>query len=281
MKRRSFTIDKPSRVEAVLRGQLGLSRDEAAALVQRGAVYLDGKRAKDPATRVGEGMKVMVVLEESGAAVTAPAPPPPKLVVLYEDAHVLAVNKPPGVTAQPTPGRVGDSLLDLASAYLRREAGLVHRLDRETSGVTVFGKSPRATSKLAAAFREGRAKKEYVAVTLTGLPDSGVIDLPLSKDPSRPGRWRASRHANGLAAETHFEKVSDDGRYAVVALFPKTGRTHQLRAHLAGLGFPIVGDALYGGAEGPRCLLHARRLELDGLKLEAPVPEEIARYGVT
>jgi 23S rRNA pseudouridine1911/1915/1917 synthase len=278
MKRRTFTVEKPSRIEAVLRGALALARDEAIALVDRGAVYVDGRRAKDAAARVAEGTRVMVVLEESGEPVTAPAPKAPKLVVLYEDADVLAVDKPPGITAQPTPGKVGDSLVDLATAYLRRQAGLVHRLDRETSGVTIFGKTPRATSKLAEAFREGRAKKEYLAVTSSGLPASGVIELPLSKDPSRPGRWRASKDANGIAAETHFTRLADNGAVAVVALFPQTGRTHQLRAHLTGLGFPIVGDRLYGGAEGVRCLLHAHRLEIDGLSIEAPVPEEIARY---
>jgi 23S rRNA pseudouridine1911/1915/1917 synthase len=278
MKRRTFTVEKPSRVEAVLRGALALARDEAIALVDRGAVYVDGRRAKDAAARVAEGSKVMVVLEESGAPVTTPAPKAAALVVLYEDAGVLAVDKPPGVTAQPTPGKVGDSLVDLASAYLRKQAGLVHRLDRETSGVTVFGKTPRSTSALAAAFREGRAKKEYLAVTNSGLPASGVIELPLSKDPSRPGRWRASNAANGISAETHFTRLSDDGAVAVVALFPQTGRTHQLRAHLAGIGFPIVGDRLYGGAEGPRCLLHAHCLEIDALSIEAPVPPEIARY---
>lgn len=278
MKRRTFTVEKPSRIEAVLRGALALSRDEAIALVDRGAVYVEGKRAKDPAARVAEGAKVMVVLEESGEAVTAPAPKAPQLVVLYEDSEVLAVNKPAGITAQPTPGKVGDSLVDLATAYLRKQAGLVHRLDRETSGVTIFGKTPRATSALAEAFREGRAKKEYLAVTGSGLPSSGVIDLPLSKDPSRPGRWRASKAANGIPAETHFTRLADTGAVAVVALFPMTGRTHQLRAHLTGIGFPIVGDRLYGGAEGPRCLLHAHCLEIDGLSIEAPVPEELARY---
>jgi 23S rRNA pseudouridine1911/1915/1917 synthase len=278
MKRRTFTVDKPSRIEAVLRGALAVAREEAIALVDRGAVYVDGRRAKDAAARVAEGAKVTVVLEESGSPVTAPAPRAAALWVLFEDSDVLAVNKPPGVTAQPTPGKVGDSLVDLASAYLRKQAGLVHRLDRETSGVTIFGKTPRSTSALAAAFREGRAKKEYLAVTGSGLPSSGVIELPLSKDPSRPGRWRASSTANGIPAETHFTRLSDNGAVAVVALFPQTGRTHQLRAHLAGIGFPIVGDRLYGGAEGPRCLLHAHCLEIDDMSVEAPVPEEIARY---
>lgn len=278
MKRRVLIVEQPSRVEAVLRNGLEVDRAEAVALVQRGSVYVDGKRAKDAAARVAEGAKVMVVLEEAGESVTAPAPKPKQLVVLYEDHEVLAVDKPWGVTAQPTPGRVGDSLLDLASDYLKHPAGLVHRLDRETSGVTVFGKSHRATSDLAAAFREGRVRKEYLAITASGTPKSGVIELPLSKDPSRPGRWRASDRANGIDALTYFETLEDDGAHAVVALYPQTGRTHQLRAHLTGLGFPIVGDKLYGGAEGPRCLLHAWRLRIDALELEAPVPADLARF---
>lgn len=276
MKRRTFVVEQPSRVEAVLRNGLSIDHADAVALVQRGAVYVDGRRAKDAAARVPEGTKVMVVLEESGESVTAPVAKPAALVVLYEDRDVLAVDKAPGVTAQPTPGRVGDSLLDLASTYLKRQAGLVHRLDRETSGITVFGKTPASTSALAAAFREGRVQKEYLAITSSGLPASGVIELPLSKDPSRPGRWRASDQANGIDAVTHYERLSDDGTYAAVALFPQTGRTHQLRAHLTGIGFPIVGDKLYGGDEGPRCLLHARRLKLDALSLEAPVPADLA-----
>ena len=274
MKRRVFNVEKASRLEAVLRDGLDLSHDEAFALVNRGAVYLDGKRAKDASTRVGPPQKVTVVLEEGGVAVTEAAVSKPKLVVLYEDDEVLGVNKPAGITAQPTPGRVGDSLLDLAGEYLKRNAGLVHRLDRETSGVTVFGKTNRATSDLAEAFREGRVQKEYVAIVASGLPEEGTIDLPLSKDPSRPGRWRASKKANGIEALTLFKKLSDDGVHARVALFPKTGRTHQLRAHLTGIGFPIVGDKLYGGAEGPRCLLHARVLQIDRLVIEAPLPDD-------
>lgn len=283
MKRRTFVVSTPGRIDGALREALKLSRPEVLAFVERGAVYLNGRRVSDAGVRVGPGQKVMVVLEEGGQSVVAErAAPLPSLVVLYEDVDVIAVNKPAGVVAQPTPGRVGDSLLDLVSAHLRHEAGLVHRLDRETSGVTVFGKHPRATSALAAEFREGRAKKEYVAVTASGLKEQGVIELPLSKDPSRPGRWRASKTANGLAAVTKYRRLSDDGHHAVVALFPETGRTHQLRAHLAGIGFPILGDTLYGGDEAPRCLLHARTLELPGFELtvEAPLPEDLSTFRV-
>jgi 23S rRNA pseudouridine1911/1915/1917 synthase len=272
MKRRSFTAVEPCALGEVLGDELEVSADEALALIDRGAVYVDGRRARGPVD-LPAGAKVMVVLEESGEAVTV-RPPPPPVVVLYEDDQVIAVDKPPFVTAQPTPGRVGDSLVDLVSARLGFEAGLVHRLDKETSGVTVFGKTREATSRLAAAFREGRAKKEYVALTAIGLPARGTIDLPLSRDPSRPGRWRASAQANGVSALTHFE-TRVEGNVAVVTLFPQTGRTHQLRAHLTSQGFPIHGDRLYGGAPGPRCLLHARVLSVDSLTVEAPLPADL------
>ncbi len=278
MKRRTVVAGEEGPLAEVLARALGTGEDVARALVARGAVYVDGKRATDAARQVPAGAKLTAVLEESGRAVGEQPAPPAALEVLYEDDDVLAVNKPAGVTAQPTPGRVGESLLDLVSARLGRPAGLVHRLDKETSGVTVFGKSPKATSLLAAAFREGRAKKRYLAVTGKGLPERGRVTLPLSKDPSRPGRWRATRQANGLDAVTDYVRLSD-GETCLVELFPQTGRTHQLRAHLAGIGFPIVGDRLYGGAPGPRCLLHAQRLEVDGLVLEAPVPEDFPRPG--
>jgi len=286
MKRRSFQVPGPGTLAQVLQPTLG---GEAAAFVARGAVYVDGRRVRRGDAPVRAGQVISVVLEEGGLASLAEAAAPPALEVLFEDAEVLAVDKPAGITAQPTEGRVGDSLVDLAGAHLGHPAGLVHRLDRETSGVTVFGKTPGATTALAAAFREGTARKRYLAVTGPGLPASGVIDLPLSKDPSRPGRWRATRAANGIPALTRFERLAD-GDFCVVALFPETGRTHQLRAHLAALGCPIAGDARYGGPrqlaglQASRCLLHAERLSLphpaSGARVEyvSPVPGDLARF---
>jgi 23S rRNA pseudouridine1911/1915/1917 synthase len=185
---------------------------------------------------------------------------------------------------------VGESLVDLVSARLGRPAGLVHRLDRETSGVTLFGKTEAATRALAAEFREGRARKRYLAATGPGLPPSGTVELPLSRDPSRPGRWRASRTANGVPALTEFRTLYAGPEYCLVELSPRTGRTHQLRAHLTALGAPILGDARYGGAAragglpAPRCLLHAQALALSHprtgqpLLLEAPVPKDLLRF---
>lgn len=291
MKRRSIRIERDGQLSALLEAELRCARAEAESLIERGAVYVGGKRVTQVASPVRAGQIVMVVLEEGGRSTReATRSSPSPLSILFEDDAVLVVNKPAGVTAQPTPGRRGESLLDLASAHLGREAGLVHRLDRETSGVTVFGKTREATSALAAEFREGHAKKKYVAVVGGELPEHGRIDWPLSKDPSRVGRWRASRTANGLSAATRYERVLTGEGYTVVALYPETGRTHQLRAHLRALGAPILGDQLYEGAPGaagisaPRCLLHAESLTLHHpstgawITWTAPLPEDLRRF---
>ena len=293
MKRRTFQaegalVGRP--VAEAIAAQLGLPVEQARQLIQAGAVYLAGRRCRDGAARLSAGQVIAVVLEESGRSPLEAPPPPPALRVLLEDDWLIAVDKPPGLTAQPTEGRVGDSLVDLVSARLQRPAGLVHRLDRETSGVTVFGKTPPATSALAEQFREGLARKRYVAATGPGLPPSGTVDLPLSKDPSRPGRWRASAAANGVPALTDFRTLYAGPDFCLVELLPHTGRTHQLRAHLTALQAPILGDSRYGGAaqagglSAPRCLLHAQALELahprtgKPLRVEAPIPEDLQRF---
>ena len=287
MKRRAFEVKEDAALAAALAALAGLDAAQARALVEQGAVYVAGRRCTDPARRVRTGERLLAVLEEGGRQAAGPARPLPPLQVLAEDAEVLAVAKPAGVNAQPSAGRVGEDLCALAARHLGRDAGLVHRLDRDTSGVTVFGKTRAATARLAAAFREGRAQKTYLAATGPLADARGRVDLPLSKDPSRPGRWRATRRANGVPALTEFERLAEGPGWALVALWPRTGRTHQLRAHLAALGAPILGDALYGGARTPpgdgqappeRCLLHALRLEVDGRTYEAPVPPDLQRY---
>lgn len=292
MKRRSFRVEQAGQALAgAVAAELGVAEAEARRLVEVGAVYLGGRRSREPGGRLAAGQVVMVVLEEGGRSVLEPAAPAAvALRVLYEDAELVAVDKPAGVPTQPTAGRVGDSLVDQVSAWLGREAGLVHRLDRETSGVVVFGKTGQAVSALAAEFRESRAHKRYLAVCGPGLPEQGRVDLPLSKDPSRPGRWRASRLANGVQALTEFRRLYAGPEYSLVELWPRTGRTHQLRAHLVAVGAPILGDTRYGGArkagglEAPRCLLHAQALELQHprsgqlIRFEAPLPRDMQRF---
>ena len=288
MKRRTFHCVAPGTLAEVVAKGLGCSPDDARALVERGAVYVRGRRQREPAREIVSETPVLVVLEERGRASIGPLPAPPPLRILHEDADLLAVDKPAGLPAQPTPGGMG-SLLLLASDHLGREAGLVHRLDRDTSGVTVFGKSAAATSALAASFRTGSVRKQYLAVTGPGLPPSGTCTLRLARDPRRPGRWLAREH-DGLEAETRFRRLGGTASHALAALWPRTGRTHQIRAHLAALGAPIAGDRLYGGTttlDGRpvgRTLLHAHRLEVphprtgEPLPLCAAPPEDLAPF---
>ena len=288
MKRKAFQTHEAGRLAATVAAGLGCPLDEARTLVERGAVYVRGRRQRDPATAVAVDTPILVVLEEAGRASTAAAVVPAPLRVLYEGSEVLAVDKPPGLPAQPTPGGV-TSLLVLASAHLGREAGLVHRLDRDTSGVTVFGKSPAATSALAASFRSGAARKQYLAVTGPGLPPEGTCTLRLARDRTRPGRWVA-RPRDGLPAETRFRRLAATEELALVVVWPRTGRTHQIRAHLAALGAPIAGDRLYGGPlrlqaqDIDRALLHAHVLVVPHprtgapLRLVAPLPVDLGRW---
>ncbi len=293
MKRRSFTVSgRPPglRLEAALGAELKVGLVEARQLIERGAIYVDGRRATDPSRLLTGDRKITAVLEESGRAALDEPASFAELQILLEDEHLIALGKPPGLVAQPTAGRVGESLLDSVSAHLGRPAGLVHRLDRDTSGVTVFGKSKGATSALAEQFRRGTVSKRYLAATAPGLPEEGAVDLPLSKDPSRPGRYRASRKANGVPAVTVYHRMFASKAFCLVALRPQTGRTHQLRAHLAALGAPILGDSLYGGAgeaaglQAGRCLLHAQSLELahpctgEALLIEAPLPPDLQAF---
>jgi len=288
VKRRAFRAAEAGALAEVVGRGLGCSPDEARAVVSRGAVYLRGRRQRDPALAVTAGTEVLVVLEEGGRSSTSPPPALAPLRVLHEDDQVLAVDKPAGLPAQPTPAGV-TSLLLLASAHLGRDAGLVHRLDRDTTGVMVFGKSREATSALAASFRTGAARKQYLAVTAPGLPASGTCTLRLARDRTRPGRWVA-RPRDGLEAETRFRRLGATAELALAALWPRTGRTHQLRAHLAALGAPIAGDRLYGGPlrlRGEpigRSLLHAHVLVLTHprtgapLQLRAPLPPDMAPW---
>lgn len=292
MKRRTQSVDASRAgraLSAFVAELLEIPPEQASRLVQAGAVYVDGKRRRSPESLLQAGQTILAVLEESGRSTLAPSALPP-LEVLFEDAWLLAVNKASGVATQPTPGRVGESLLDSVMARVGKGAGLVHRLDRDTSGVVVFAKKAPALTALTEQFRVGAAKKRYLAACGPNLVESGEIDLPISKDPSRPGRYRASKKAHGKPARTTFRRLYAHSEFCLVELFPHTGRTHQLRAHLAAVDAPILGDAIYGGAAkaaalpAPRCLLHARTLRLvhpqagTPLVLEAPVPGDLSAF---
>ncbi|MGH7126373.1 MAG: RluA family pseudouridine synthase, partial [Stellaceae bacterium] len=229
---------------------------------------------------------------------TPPAPPRPEEAkalqdaVLYRDADLIALNKPAGLAVQGGTGvdRHLDALLDALRFDAPERPRLVHRLDRDTSGVLVLARSARSAAELAAAFRTKTTRKIYWAIVV-GLPKprEGKIDLPLAKLQGRLGERVMPDEDDGKPAVTRFQVVSHaSNKLAWLALMPITGRTHQLRAHCVALGTPILGDGKYGGKasrpEGvpaPRKLqLHARTLILPRpgggvLKLTAPLPEHM------
>ncbi len=274
-----------------------LNHVQIQKLARSGQIRVDGARVK-PDTRLSAGAQVRVP--------PLPAAPPPgaekrldprdaafaRSLVIYEDEEVLALNKPSGLAVQggTKTSRHVDRLLAAWGEGLERPR-LVHRLDRDTSGVLVLGKTPQAAARLAGAFAKRRTQKIYWAL-VAGLPkpEEGVLELPLVKKgvgdremvvPADPKDPKAE------SAETEFVMLAHAGRQvAWMALWPHTGRTHQLRAHMLAMGHPILGDPKYRDeaqaalSEGLKLQLHARRLTIPhpsrgSLILEAPLSPEM------
>ncbi|MGR3577434.1 MAG: RluA family pseudouridine synthase [Sagittula sp.] len=209
------------------------------------------------------------------------SPPSGDIVVLHEDSDLLVVDKPAGLLLVPGKGE------DLADCLLSRlEAAfptvrLVHRLDRDTSGVMVFGLTAHAQRHLGAQFEARKTKKTYVARVAGRLePKSGEVDLPLIVDwPNRPRQMVC--HETGKPALTGWKVMKASDTESRVRLFPYTGRSHQLRVHMLALGHPILGDELYApetAAQYPRMMLHAEELRLShpesgkGMTFRQPAP---------
>jgi len=193
-------------------------------------------------------------------------PPNDPIEVVYEDAHVVAVNKPTGLLSVPGKGEhLSDCMLSRVMVAFP-EALLVHRLDRDTSGVMVFALTPHAQRSMSMQFEARRTKKAYVACVAGEVQESeGEIDLPLIVDwPNRPKQMVC--HDMGKPAVTKFKRVSVTDDQSRLRLFPKTGRSHQLRIHCLAIGHPILGDPLYSPetvTDFPRLLLHSEELRIN------------------
>jgi tRNA pseudouridine32 synthase/23S rRNA pseudouridine746 synthase len=208
------------------------------------------------------------------------------IAILFEDAEALVIDKPAGLPVdRPKDGTtaLADLVDDLRFGFAR-PPGIVHRLDRDTSGCLLLARNHGAHRRFSAAFGEGAVQKTYLAV-IEGVPaaDDGVIELALSKISSASGGWRMIPAKKGKPAVTHWTKLDvRDGR-ALVRFEPKTGRTHQLRVHAAsGLGMPIVGDPTYGDGR-VAMLLHASRIVVPrhnkpAIDVTAPLPDRFGRW---
>ena len=208
-------------------------------------------------------------------------PPQDPLVLLHEDAEVLLVDKPSGLLSVPGKGEhLADCLLARVQAAFP-QALLVHRLDRDTSGVMIFALTPHAQRHLGLQFEKRMTRKAYVA-RVWGVPKetSGLIDLPLIVDwPNRP--LQKVCHETGRPAQTEWKLLREDGQTSRIRLIPRTGRSHQLRVHMRELGHPILGDPFYAtgpARDFPRLMLHSEELRFkhpDGgrsMKIRAKAP---------
>jgi tRNA pseudouridine32 synthase / 23S rRNA pseudouridine746 synthase len=207
--------------------------------------------------------------------------------ILFIDGEAMIIDKPAGLAVHPgprTPRSLEDHLGALRMGFKRRP-GIVHRLDRDTSGCLLLSRNPKAHRRLSRAFEEGVVEKAYVAV-LDGLPDAaaGRIDMPLIKISSQEAGWRMVPDPEGRPAATNWEVVAAAGGRALVRFVPETGRTHQIRVHAAsGIGLPILGDPVYGKG-GKAMLLHALALKVprEGkppIEARAPLPEAFLAAG--
>ncbi len=287
MRRLSLAVgpgDEGERIDRFIAARGGISRGEARRALDAGGVFLDGRRCKVAGRAVRPGQKIVVNLEEAGRA-SAPPPPLHRARLLYADPELAAVDKPAGVPAQPTLTTDVGTLPDLVAALLGAPVMLVHRLDRETSGVTVLARTKAAAAALAEAFRTGAPGKTYLALCARApAPPDGRIEAPLAKHPARAGLRRVD--PAGDPAATRYRTLREGPLAALVEASPETGRTHQIRVHLSHLGAPLLGDPRYGGPRRvgevaiPRVMLHARRLSLAHpitgapLVFEAPVPDD-------
>lgn len=253
------------------------SRSTWQKFIKLGAVKVNGEVIESPKHEVSEEDDVQATPPE------APDFSKDSLPILYEDENVIVINKPIGILTHAK-GALSEEFTaaDFFKQYTTfnpdtNRPGIIHRLDRDTSGILLGAKNAETAKGLSRQFADRKVKKTYIAV-VDGIPaeSKAIIDVPIGRNPSAPSTFRA--HVDGKSAETAYELVKYGTTRSLVKLQPKTGRTHQLRVHMAYIGTPIRGDRVYG-KPASRLFLHAYQLEitLPGGKrvtFEAPLPPE-------
>ena len=290
--------DQGQRLDRFLTGQLpDQSRSSLARLIEEGLVLIGGTRVTKPSHRVISGDVITVSIPSASPTEVLSQELP--LRILFQDQDKVIIDKPPGLVVHPAAGHRDATLVnallfhvpDLSGIGGEIRPGIVHRLDKDTSGVMVIAKHDAAHRALAAAWHTDRIRKEYLALVYgTPEPHRGVIDAPIARD--RHDRKRMAVVAGGRSAITEYEVVERLRGVSLVRCVLKTGRTHQVRVHMKHIGHPIVGDPVYSGPQWrgipdkriqkllssmSRQALHASRLVIDGEEFVAEMAEDMER----
>ena len=290
---RASEESKNQRLDAFLASSLdGLTRSQATRLIESGEVAVNG-RAVSKSYKLAGGEDVAVTLPEPEPVEAVPQDIP--LDVVYEDADVIVVNKPSGMVVHPAPGHPDGTLVNallyhcagtLSGVGGALRPGIVHRIDRDTSGLIIAAKNDAAHQYLSAQLADHTLARTYECIVVGALrEDRGTVDAPIARHPT--DRKRMAVVAGGREAVTHWEVIARYPGYTHVRCRLETGRTHQIRVHMAYIGHPILGDTVYGakrevpGLTG-QCLhavglrfLHPRTHEV--VELSCPLPEEFTR----
>ena len=270
-----------------------LTRSRVWRLIDEGLVAVEGRPPAKAGIALDAGQRVRVTLPPPEPAVPEPEPIP--LRIVYEDDDLLVVDKPAGLAVHPSRGHASHTLVNAVLAHCPElsgiggvgRPGIVHRLDKDTSGLIIVAKNDAAHLSLARQLKERRVEKTYIALVEGRLKQlEGVIDAPIGRHPAR--RKKMAVVEGGREARTRYRVLREiDGR-TLVEVRPETGRTHQIRVHFAAIGHPVVGDPVYGRGRAlvpslRRQFLHAQRLAFrhprtgERLELEAPLAEDLAQ----
>lgn len=260
------------------------SRSTWQKYIEMGVVEVNGEIVTSVRYKLGEDDEVTIQMLPVASFDEETLP------VVYEDEHVVVINKPAGVLTHAKGALTEEfSVAEFVRPKMTEpdetnRPGIVHRLDRATSGIIIAAKDNETKRLLQKQFQDRKAHKTYIAV-VKGTPKhpEAKIDLPIGRNPKAPSSFRVD--AKGKPAVTTYTTLASNGTYSVLELKPQTGRTHQLRVHLAYIGCPIVGDTLYGGGKSPigRMCLHAKELEItiplsQRKTFEAPLPDDFAKF---
>ncbi|MGY5339875.1 RluA family pseudouridine synthase [Levilactobacillus spicheri] len=285
MQVKEFTVDQKLRLDklvAVMEPEI--SRSQAKAAIENGAITVDGATVR-PKDVAAIGATVHIALPDPEPIDLTPEDIP--LDIVYEDDDVLVVNKPQGMVVHPAPGHPNHTLVNallyhspLSTINGQLRPGIVHRIDKDTSGLLMVAKNDHAHHSLSEQLQAKTNLREYVAIVHGNFKeDEGVIRAPLGRSPK--DRKKQAVVADGRPAVTHFRVLERYGNYSLIACRLETGRTHQIRVHLAYIGHPVAGDPLYGPKKtlkGHGQFLHARELGFkqpttgEQLDFTAPVP---------